>query len=100
MLVISMAMAASKDYYKVLGIDKTASEKEVKKAFREKAKFLHPDKNDSPNAEQQFREIAEGNKLHFLVLLLLLELGKLAKNVELFLGVSDYFIISNCHAFY
>ena len=55
-----MAAQASKDYYKILGIKKNANSKEVKKAFREKAKFLHPDKNDSPNAEQQFREIAEG----------------------------------------
>ena len=50
----------AKDYYKVLGINKKATEKEVKKAFREKAKLLHPDKNDSPDAEQQFRELAEG----------------------------------------
>merc|ERR1719510_388461 len=49
----------AKDYYKVLGINKKATEKEVKKAFREKAKLLHPDKNDSPDAEQQFRELAE-----------------------------------------
>jgi DnaJ family protein B protein 9 len=53
-------LVTAKDYYKILGIDKTATEKEVKKAFRELAKQLHPDKNDSPNAEAQFREIAEG----------------------------------------
>jgi len=41
-------------------VPKSATEKQIKKAFREKAKLLHPDKNDSPNAEQQFRELAEG----------------------------------------
>ena len=51
----------AKDYYRILDVPKSASEKQIKKAFREKAKTLHPDKNDSPNAEQQFRELAEGN---------------------------------------
>ena len=50
----------AKDYYKILGISKKATEKEVKKAFREKARLLHPDRNESPDAEQQFRELAEG----------------------------------------
>ena len=50
----------AKDYYKILGISKKATEKEVKKAFREKARLLHPDRNQSPDAEQQFRELAEG----------------------------------------
>ncbi len=56
----AMIVQAAKDYYQVLGIDKKASEKEVKKAFRELARQYHPDKNDSPDAEAQFREIAEG----------------------------------------
>ena len=50
----------AKDYYKILAVPKSATEKQIKKAFREKARLLHPDKNDSPNAEQQFRELAEG----------------------------------------
>lgn len=51
---------AGKDYYKVLGVDKKASDKEIKKAFRKLALQLHPDKNKSPDAEEKFREIAEG----------------------------------------
>ena len=50
---------AKKDFYEILEVNKTASDKEIRKAFREKAKLLHPDKNKSPNAEAQFRELAE-----------------------------------------
>ena len=51
---------AAKNYYKILGIDKFATERDIKKAFREKAKLYHPDKNNSPNAEQKFRDLVEG----------------------------------------
>jgi len=51
---------AAKNYYKVLGIEKDASERDVKKAFRKLAVQYHPDRNDAPDAEEKFREIAEG----------------------------------------
>ena len=54
---------AAKNYYKILGINKFATERDIKKAFREKAKLYHPDKNNSPNAEQKFRDLVEG-KIH------------------------------------
>lgn len=51
---------AKRDYYDVLGISKGANADEIKKAYRQKAKALHPDRNaDNPNAEAEFKEANE-----------------------------------------
>src|SRR3954453_23802427 len=54
-------MAATKrDYYQVLGLDRSASEVQIKKAFRRLARELHPDVNaHDPDAEEKFKEAAE-----------------------------------------
>ena len=53
-------MADYKDYYKLLGVSNTASQKEIKRAFRKLAAKYHPDKNpDDPKAEDKFKEINE-----------------------------------------
>ena len=48
-----------KDYYKILGIGKTSSEEEIKKAYKKLALRYHPDKNSDVDAGERFRHIAE-----------------------------------------
>ena len=51
---------AEKDYYEILGVSKTASDEELKKAYRNLAKKYHPDKNKgNKEAENRFKEISE-----------------------------------------
>ena len=53
-------MSTKRDYYEVLGVSKTASAEEIKKAYRKKAVQYHPDKNPGDkSAEEKFKEISE-----------------------------------------
>jgi len=54
-----MLLAAKRDYYEILGINKSATQDDIKKAFRKLAFDLHPDRNKDPASEEKFKEISE-----------------------------------------
>lgn len=54
-----MILGMGKDYYKILGLSKNATEEDIKKSYKKLALKYHPDKNKSPEAEEKFKEIAE-----------------------------------------
>ncbi len=48
-----------RDYYKIMGVSRTASQDEIKRAYRRLAKQYHPDVSKAPDAEQRFKELGE-----------------------------------------
>ncbi|EPS37934.1 hypothetical protein H072_8388 [Dactylellina haptotyla CBS 200.50] len=60
LLLLPLLAAAAPDFYKILGLDKDASPKELKRAYKQLSKKYHPDKNpDNKDAEKKFIELAE-----------------------------------------
>jgi len=53
----------SEDFYSVLGVGQDASEEEIKRAYREKAREYHPDVSDDPDAEEKFKQIQRAKEV-------------------------------------
>uniref|UniRef100_A0A1B6M6H2 DnaJ homolog subfamily B member 9 n=1 Tax=Graphocephala atropunctata TaxID=36148 RepID=A0A1B6M6H2_9HEMI len=60
---VELSLQSKRDYYEVLGVDRDAKPKQIKKAFRTMAAKYHPDKNKDPGAEEKFKEINEAHEV-------------------------------------
>src|SRR5947199_9146455 len=52
-----------RDYYELLGVGRDASETEIKRAFRQLARELHPDVSEAPDADERFREVVGADEV-------------------------------------
>ncbi len=52
-----------KDYYQILGVPRTASQDDIKRAYRKLARKYHPDVSKEPNAEARFKEVNEAQEV-------------------------------------
>ncbi|NUR06208.1 MAG: DnaJ domain-containing protein, partial [Nocardioidaceae bacterium] len=49
----------ARDFYEVLGLSRDADQSEIQRAYRKRARTLHPDVNKDPRAEEEFKELSE-----------------------------------------
>ncbi|KAG2231912.1 hypothetical protein BDF21DRAFT_452476 [Thamnidium elegans] len=56
---VKTILACGKDYYKILSVDKSATDAQIKKAYRKQALQFHPDKNSAPGADEAFKLVAK-----------------------------------------
>jgi preprotein translocase subunit Sec63 len=67
---LTKSLFQKKDYYGILGVNKNASSKEIKKAYYDLAKKYHPDRNkNDPNSSKKFQEVSEAYEVSFCYLI-------------------------------
>jgi len=62
-LFFLQALAGHKEYYDILGIAPSASQNDIKKAYRKLSTQYHPDRNPTQDAHDKFTKIANGNRM-------------------------------------
>jgi DnaJ-class molecular chaperone len=66
LLVLSICVLttlAGRDFYKILGVSKNATPKDIKKAYRQMSVKYHPDKNPSVEARETYKEVNDANEV-------------------------------------
>ena len=64
LVLLSLIVSGNRDFYKILGVSKGATKNEIKKAYRNLAKQMHPDKNkDDPNASEKFSDLSSAYEI-------------------------------------
>lgn len=63
LLILIEVILCEKDLYKVLGLQRSASQNDIKKKYRELTRKLHPDVNPAPDATEKFREVADAYEI-------------------------------------